>query len=277
MSSGQPHLDANRASWNARTAVHLESDFYDLPSFKAGRNSLTPLEQELLAEVSGKSLLHLQCHFGQDTLSLVRMGADVTGVDLSDVAIAEAKKLAGELGLKAHFICCDVLQLDRHLDGQFDLVFTSFGTIGWLPELVTWGRLIHRYLKPGGTLVFAEFHPVVWMMDEHWNEIRYPYFNRGPIVEPTGQTYTDGDVFIEGESWGWNHSLGDVFSAVLEAGLQLTYFQEYDYSPFDIFPETTPVKGGYQIRNLEGKVPLMYALKAVRPQQPEDSRPITGL
>jgi len=150
----------NRASWNARTPVHLRSRFYDLEAFKAGQTSLKPIELEQVGDVRGKSLLHLQCHFGQDTLSWARLGARVTGLDLSDVAIAEARALASGLGIRARFVEGNVYDAPALLGGErFDVVFTSYGVVGWLPRLEPWARAIAASLAPGGTFHGVEFHP----------------------------------------------------------------------------------------------------------------------
>jgi ubiquinone/menaquinone biosynthesis C-methylase UbiE len=128
--------------------------------------------------------LHLQCHFGQDTLSMSRMGAQTTGVDLSDKAIDAARKLNQEINQQATFICCNIYDLPQHLDQQFDIVFTSYGTIGWLPDLNQWAALIARYLKPGGKFVFAEFHPVVWMFDNDLKKCNTVISNLNPLLKP---------------------------------------------------------------------------------------------
>ena len=125
------YLSANKASWNTRTEVHFDSEFYDNDGFVKGNTSLNTIELDLLGDVTGKSILHLQCHFGQDTLSLNRMGAQVTGVDLSDKAIEKANELKEKTGTEAEFICCDVYSLPDHLEKRFDYVYTSYGTIGW--------------------------------------------------------------------------------------------------------------------------------------------------
>ena len=177
MNPEENYIEINRQSWNSRLESHLRSDFYDVAGFLNGKSSLNSFELELLGDVTGKSILHLQCHFGQDTLSLARMGAKVTGVDLSDKAIAEANRLAQQMHLDATFICCDIYDLLNHLDHQFDIVFTSYGTIGWLPDLSKWANIVSRFLKPGGNFVFVEFHPVVWMFDDEFDKIGYNYFN----------------------------------------------------------------------------------------------------
>jgi 2-polyprenyl-3-methyl-5-hydroxy-6-metoxy-1,4-benzoquinol methylase len=187
------YLEMNRAGWNAKTPVHVNSAFYDMPGFLAGNTSLKDLELGLLGDVKGKRVLHLQCHFGQDSLSLARMGAHVTGVDFSDVAIEKATSLAAELQLDATFIHSDVYSLKEHLSGSFDIVFTSYGTIGWLPDLKLWADIVQYFLKPGGQFVMVDFHPVVWMFDERFQSVTYSYFNTGPIVERSEGTYADRD------------------------------------------------------------------------------------
>jgi 2-polyprenyl-3-methyl-5-hydroxy-6-metoxy-1,4-benzoquinol methylase len=261
------YAEINRHQWNKRTLVHLRSAFYDMESFLKGRNSLTSIERQLLGEVEGLSVLHLQCHFGQDSLSLARMGAKVTGLDLSDEAIRQASQINDQLGLSARFVCGDVLAMDEHLQGEtFDIIFTSFGVVGWLPSLEKWGELISRHLKPGGRFILVEFHPVVWMFDDYFTHIAYAYFNRQTIREEGVGTYTDGGEHLQLTSVSWNHSLSEVFSALLRAGLQVVFFDEYDYSPFDCFSQTSPApNGGYYIKGMEGKLPVTYAIVCTKP------------
>ncbi|HEY6063665.1 MAG TPA: class I SAM-dependent methyltransferase, partial [Chitinophagaceae bacterium] len=199
------YFEANKLLWNQRTVVHKDSSFYDVKGFKAGKNVLTPIELKEVGDVKGKKMLHLQCHFGMDSLNWARLGADVTGIDLSDVAIKEAKQLNGELGMNAKFICCNVYDLKQHLDEKFDIVFTSYGVIGWLPDLNKWAGIISHYLKPGGIFYIAEFHPVVWMFDDEFTHIKYHYDNREVIVTENEGTYTDRNASIKGKEYSWNH------------------------------------------------------------------------
>lgn len=256
------YIAVNRKQWNARTEAHLTGEFYQIERFKAGWNSLNAIELDLLGDVRGQSILHLQCHFGQDTLSLARMGAKVTGVDLSDRAIDAADALKDELGLNATFLCCDLFDLPQHLDQKFDIVFTSYGTIGWLPELDTWGKLIQRYLKPEGRFVFAEFHPVVWMFSNDFSRVGYNYFNDGPIVESTTSTYGNDDAVLSEESYGWNHALSGVLQALMTNGLVITQFAEFDTSPYNCFQGMVCCDEGYFVERLGRKLPLVYALTA---------------
>ena len=257
------YIDINRESWNNRTDAHLTSEFYDVPGFLGGKTSLNEIELEFLTDLKGKDLLHLQCHFGQDTLSLARMGASVTGVDLSDKAIAAARDLAVQTGLDAQFICCDVYDLPNQLDKKFDLVFSSYGTIGWLPDINRWAAVVARFLKPGGKFVFAEFHPVVWMYDDNFEGVKYAYHNTGPILETEEGTYAERDAPIKQDYVMWNHGLAEVISALLAQGLTLTALREYDYSPYNCFLKTEEfAPGKFRIQPFGNKLPLVYALVA---------------
>lgn len=263
IAGGMDHLEMNRAAWNTKTAVHVASAFYDMPGFLAGNTSLKKLELGLLGEVGGTKILHLQCHFGQDTLSLARLGAEVTGVDFSDAAIAKARALTSELGLPARFIECDVYALASQLDEQFDIVFTSYGAIGWLPDLGPWAQIVRRFLKPGGRLVMVEFHPMVWMFDAQFKSIDYSYFNRGAIVEHATGTYADPTAPIAYDIAGWNHPVSDVLQSLLDAGLRLEQFREWDYSPYSCFEEVVEdAPGEFRIKHLKGKIPMTYGVEA---------------
>ena len=185
MNNHQQIFAANKASWNKRTAIHRNSAFYDLDSFKKGKSSLNNIEREALGNVKNKKLLHLQCHFGMDSMSWAREGADVTGVDISDEAIKLAREINDQLQLDTEFICSNIYELaDSNNEAiaslkpaSFDIIFTSYGTIGWLPDLDKWAEIIALYLKPGGVFYIVDFHPVLWMMDDEFQHIKYDYFN----------------------------------------------------------------------------------------------------
>lgn len=266
MAEHGPSFAINRTLWNERVQHHLASRMYDMEGFLAGRNSLGVRELALLGDVQDKALLHLQCHFGQDTLSLARMGALATGLDLSDKAIDEARKLARRMDLEADFIAANVLDFQPALEGRFDIVFTSFGVLGWLPELDGWARHIHRYLKPGGKLVLVEFHPVVWMFDSAFTGVAHSYFNRARIEEVEAGTYADTAAPINLPSHSWNHGIGETVSALLHAGLRILHLDETDGSPHDCFANTVQGRDGlFRITGLEGKIPMTYELVAERP------------
>ena len=259
------YLDINKQSWNNRVDAHFKSSFYDVDRFIEGKSSLNEIELQLLGDLNGKSVLHLQCHFGQDTISLARLGATATGVDLSDKAIAQAQLLSQQTNTPAQFICCDIYDLPNHLNEQFDIVFTSYGTIGWLPDLHKWAAVIQQFLKPGGKFVFVEFHPVVWMYDDDFSKVAYNYFNTGPIYETESGTYADRDAAIQQSYVMWNHGLAEVFTAMLRHNLSITTFQEFDYSPYNCFKHTVEIAPGkFHIQHLGNNIPMVYTIVAIK-------------
>ena len=254
-------IQINKSLWNKKVGAHLDSPFYDMNSFLKGSTSLRSIELDLLGDIKGKSILHLQCHFGQDTISLARMGAKCVGVDFSDKAIIKAKELAQNEQLSCEFICSNVYDLPNVLNQQFDLVFTSYGVIPWLPDLMKWAEIIEYFLNPSGKFIFVEFHPVVWMFDDGFKGIKHSYFNEKPIVELEQGTYADREANISGEYVCWNHSLGEVMSSLGQQNLNIEHFQEYDFSPYNCFEKCIEVAPGkYQIEHLQKKIPMVYSL-----------------
>jgi SAM-dependent methyltransferase len=264
-------LAANRELWNAWTELHVASEFYDVPGFKAGRDSLDSVETEGVGDVRGKSLLHLQCHFGQDTMSWARRGASVVGVDFSENAVAHARALAAELELDARFVRSDVCAALEHLDGeQFDVVFTSYGAISWLPDLVPWARTIAGALKPGGTFFVAEHHPTLWIFDDYATEpvaaYRYSYFDRTAIRDEEHGSYAVPDADYVGICYSWQHTFEDIMQALLQAGLQITSLREYPYLAFKWFSFMVQGEDGYwRMPTGAPDIPLMFSLTAVKP------------
>ncbi|MFT3907815.1 MAG: class I SAM-dependent methyltransferase [Ferruginibacter sp.] len=259
------YIEKNKAAWNSRTDHHFTSSFYDVEGFLRGKNSLNDIELKLLQDVTGKNILHLQCHFGQDTISLARMGAHVTGIDLSDNAINKAKELAKNANVNAIFICCDIYDLPKHLDKQFDIVFTSYGTIGWFPDLSKWAGVVAKFLKPGGKFIFAEFHPVVWMFDNDFEKVAYTYAKSEPIIETEQGTYADKSAPITTEMITWNHSMSEVITSLLQHGLEINSFEEFDYSPYNCFNKTIEFEPGkFRIEHFGNKIPMVYSLSATK-------------
>ncbi|MEM7086567.1 MAG: class I SAM-dependent methyltransferase [Bacteroidota bacterium] len=262
----QKAFETNRKTWNEKVAIHSKSEFYAMDAFKAGKTSLNSYELKALGNVSGKSLLHLQCHFGQDTLSWTRMGAQCTGVDISEEAITLAESLTTELELDAQFVCCNVLDTSKHVSEQFDIVFTSYGTIGWLPDLEPWAQMISERLKPGGTFYIVEFHPIGWMFDYTVSPptMTYGYHQKEAIYEEYEGTYAeDGVTKMVSKEYGWNHSLSEVVNSLVKAGLQIEYLNEYDASPYKVFPDLVKNETGmYELNNK--LYPLLFEVKAVK-------------
>lgn len=228
-----------------------------------GGSTLNEIELNLLGDVRGKSILHLQCHFGQDSISLARLGAKVTGVDLSDNAVAFAKEFAGKTGADAKFICCNIYDLKDHLSEKFDIVFTSYGTISWLPDLNKWADIVSSFLKKDGKFVFVEFHPMIWMFDDNFEKIKYNYFNAGEINESETGSYADRNSDVKMEFVNWNHSLAEVVNSLIASGLQIDLLEEYDYSPHNCFNDTVEFeKGKFRIRNFDNKLPMVFSIVA---------------
>lgn len=257
------YIKTNQKLWDAKTDIHYKSDFYNVDAFIAGKSSLNPIEIKLLGDVKNKTILHLQCHFGMDTISLSRLGAKTVGVDFSNKSIQLAEKLAARTHTKTQFIQSDIYKLEQKLNSEFNIVFTTYGTICWLPDLDKWARIISNFLKPGGVLIFVEFHPVLWMFSEDFSKIEYTYFNTGAIVEELPGTYADRNSPICNKSVSWNHPLSEVFSALKKNKLTIESFEEYNYSPYDCFENTVEIgKNKYQISGLENKIPMLYSIKA---------------
>ncbi|MEL4377583.1 class I SAM-dependent methyltransferase [Brucella cytisi] len=275
--------EANRLSWNAATVAHNSHKGDQAAFFRGGGSTLFPEERDLLGEVGGLSLLHLQCNSGQDSLSLALLDADVTGVDISDEAIAFARRLSDESGIQAQFERDDLFTwfdqaaCNRRL---FDRVFTSYGAISWLSDLDIWARGIASVLQPGGRFTFLEFHPFAMVFDEQWQP-RYDYFNKAPVedggvgdyVADSGHGLTPGDstAGVVGfrnphPSYEFSWGVGDVISALIRAGLTLERMVE--------FPYANGWRGFNDMRDIGGRrmippakmpsIPLMYGLVAVK-------------
>ncbi len=259
------YIDVNKIAWNQKVQTHFDSDFYDVEGFKKGKNVLTPIELPLLGDIQSKKILHLQCHFGMDSICLARMGAEVVGVDFSEEAIQTATQLANEENANARFICSDIYSLDQNLDEKFDIVFTTYGTIGWLEDLDQWAKIVSHFIKPGGKFIFAEFHPVVWMFSDQFDSIEFPYFKSDPIIENQTGTYANRDADISTQMISWNHSLGEVLSALLKNNIQIVDFQEYDYSPYNCLLNLEEFEPGkFRILHFENKIPMVYSIVGVR-------------
>lgn len=264
-------FDENRRLWDKLTGINARSPMYDLEAFKRGRNTLDTIEIEELGDVAGKSILHLQCHFGQDTMSLARMGVKVVGVDFSEEAIKLARSLAAELSITAEFICCNIYDLPQHLDRKFDIVFTSGGVLCWIDDLAKWAQLIDRYLKLDGFFYIREFHPVACVFDnEEATELRarWSYFHRDePEAFETDGSYSDHLVKFDRpcKSYEWQHPMADVVNALLSVGLKLEFLHEFPYCSYDCYPFLEKgADGRWRFPGGRELIPLMFSLKALK-------------
>ena len=249
------YFEMNRIGWDLRAQAHIKSTFYDVDGFLAGKTSLREIELLELGEVQGRSLLHLQCHFGLDTLSWTRLGARCTGVDISPVAIEQAKSLAEQSDLKTHFVCSDIYGFEAETAESFDIVFTSYGAVCWLPDLQRWADIIASNLVVGGTFYMVEFHPIYDLL------AGYSYFTTElPDVEEEG-TYTENGSDVVAELATWAHPLSKVVNALVNAGIQIEQINEFPFSPYNCFEgmeEREP--GRFYLSHKEHDVPIVYSL-----------------
>jgi len=264
---------SNLELWNNWAQLHVKSSTYDVAGFKAGKNSLRPLELGEVGDVTGKTLLHLQCHFGKDTMSWARLGATVTGVDFSDKAIEIARELSAELGISATFVLSDIYNLPNVLSGEFDIVFVSYGAIYWLNDLDEWARIAASYLKPGGIFYIAEFHPFLLVFDDAQDgehlKIAYPYNSVEPLRFETQGSYAAPDADYRGVEYGWNHTMGDIINSLIKAGLQLEFLHEHHISvDGGMFKALEPAgEGWWQLKDPieRAAIPLMFSIRAHKP------------
>jgi SAM-dependent methyltransferase len=266
----------NQRLWDAWTAVHRDGDFYDLAGFRAGGVRLREHEIATVGDVHGQRLLHLQCHFGIDTLSWARLGAVVTGVDFSPAAVALARELAADLGFPdARFIESNVYDLPDVLDETFDVVYTSRGVLGWLPDIAGWARVVARCVRPGGRFYIHEIHPVAQAFENEGvspGELRlaYPYWEHSePLSFDVKGSYADPEADVgEQREHGWDHGLGEIVTALIEAGLRIERLEEHpelDWS-LDFLVESAPGSDAWVLPpGTPGSLPLAFSLLATKP------------
>jgi len=227
------YIESNRKNWNERVPFHMTSELYAIEDFKKGKRELRPFEKELFGHLKGKKVVHLMCHIGLDTISLAKEGAEVTGLDLADDAIVEAKKLAQECKVKVNFVAGNVYEADKILTEKFDIVYLSYGVLCWLNDLTKLFEVVKNLLVPGGRFVLIDDHPFLAMLNKDL-QIEHAYFsnNEPERVEPEG-TYADRTADIKTESYQWWHNVADIINSVKAAGLTLESFNEY---PFGFWP-----------------------------------------
>ncbi|MHC4794843.1 MAG: class I SAM-dependent methyltransferase [Planctomycetota bacterium] len=268
------NLEANRAMWNERVPIHLDSDLYDVAGFIEGSSRLCDFEPLELGPTEGCSLLHLQCHFGLDTLSWARTGAIVTGIDFSEPAIRAARDLAATIGADARFECLEVHDAATALDRRFDVVYTGRGAICWLPDLDAWARQIFELLEPGGRFYMPEFHPFTDVFHHERLDVTETYFDEGrPYRDETPGTYADPDATtLRNVSFTWTHPVSKVITTLVRAGLILESFHEHDFTVFPRFAALRKSVDSDIHRFPDGhpRLPLMYSILMRKPSAPED-------
>ena len=261
----------NQKLWDEIAPVHLKA-YREVAMLKAGKTVLDEIELRELGDVTGKSMLHLQCHIGTDTLSWVRQGATVTGVDFSAESIACARQLQAELKLDATFIQSNVYELPNVLQGSFDIVYTSRGVLCWLRDLDRWGQIVSHFLKPGGIFYIMESHPLCYILDENPPgnlTVTHPYFHRDEpsVWDDDGPDYADENYHPRNPSHEWTWALSDIVNALIKAGMHLELLNEYDRIFFKAFPGMIEHSDRwYHFKQHAGKFPLIFTLRAKKPE-----------
>lgn len=261
-------LEANRANWNDRVALHVASQFYDVEGWLRDAPGPPPRELESLGDPVGRSLVHLQCHFGMDTLRWARAGATVTGVDFSPAAIENASQLALRAGLseRATFVCADLYDAPRALAGRrYDIVYVSLGSLCWLPDVAAWGAVVAQLTAPGGRVYLHDVHPFAQSLDDEGERVSYGYFEESadPFVAESDQTYTGDAGLGATRTYEWNHSLGEIVTSLTRHGLVIDALDEHDWTVFAHFgwlEERTA--GHFTIGEGHPRIPLSFTLLA---------------
>jgi SAM-dependent methyltransferase len=261
------YFKTNLKRWNELVEINAKSRLYDLESFKSGKISLRPVELEELGNVKGKTLLHLQCHFGMDTLSWARLGAIVTGVDFSDKAINLAKSLSRELNISARFINANIYDIPNVIDEEFDIVYTSYGVLCWLPDLEKWAQIIAKCLKSGGTFYIIDGHPFGSLIDEKTEpfKVSLNYFaNKGPVHWEPGGAYADPLAELKNQAcYEWEHPISEIINVLIHNNLKLDYLHEFPFSFHKFHPDMKKREDGYyEFQILRFSVPMMFSIKA---------------
>ena len=270
----EEHYAINRAWWDDRAPAHASSPDYAVQELIADPTRLSDVvrfDLPRLGDVNGQRGIHLQCHIGTDTISLHRLGALMTGLDFSSESIAIARRIATDARADVTFVQSDVYSAPVAVDGGFDFVFTGIGALCWLPDVARWARIVADLLCPGGRLFLREYHPMSWAVDDGRTDalvLGYPYFEQpDPVHLDTPGTYVETAMeFSHSETRGWTHGLGQIVTAVLDAGLELTMLVEHDSAPDEALPGLMRREGDGEWRLIEHpeRLPLSYTLQAVK-------------
>lgn len=287
MTDGTTHFyETNQARWDESVAIHVVSEGYDMEGFLHGEKALYPVETDEVGDVTGKTLLHLQCHFGMDTLSWARLGAQVTGLDFSEPAVEQARELAARIGIAdATFVQSNLYEARDAISGQFDVVYTGIGALCWLHDIREWARIVAHFVKPGGFFYIYEGHPVLWALDidrkDHLLVMTDPYFELDhPSEYQDEYTYTDGPALKNTRNYEWNHGIGEIVTALIDAGLQMDFLHEHREVAWQALPwmvssdAAAPGEASRHQRRTKWRLPeaqrdlcpLMYSIKATKPK-----------
>jgi ubiquinone/menaquinone biosynthesis C-methylase UbiE len=263
--------EKNKLFWNEVAPVHYES--YDIEHLKKTGSLIDTIQLEEVGDVTNKTLLHLQCHIGTDTLSWVYRGAHVTGVDFSSKSLKIAESLSRDLERDARFIHANIFDLPAIHNETYDIVYTSKGVLSWIRDIDEWARIIRHFLKPEGFFYIMEIHPVAYMFDDEKKEfpqIKYSYFgNKKPMYfEAGGPDYSNQEYIVKHPHYEWIWSLGNIFNALIQAGMEIRFFHEYDKAIDKMLPQMEEDESGWwYMPGYEGKVPFTFTLKATIKQK----------
>lgn len=259
------YANVNKKWWDSITPIHQNAPLYNLDGFKKGKTTLQSIELEELGNVKGKTMLHLLCHFGLDTMSWAREGAIVTGADISSESISLAQKISSEAHIPATFIASDVYNLPKVLDQKFDIVFMSYGVLLWLSNLKKCAKIIDHFLKPGGTFYIVELHPFTNILSFDF-KLAYKYFDKGPYLDTSSGTYTNWKTDVKGKTYEWSYTVSDIINVVRNQGLTIEYFHEFPFTMYDQFPGHMQKnkKDQYVLKNKKIQIPLLFSLKATK-------------
>jgi SAM-dependent methyltransferase len=252
----------NRLRWDQMARLHLKT--YDLAAEDEGRNDLAPFEFSELGDLDGKRICHLQCHLGGDSMALARRGAQVVGVDFSSEALDTARVRAERTGLSGRltYVLSDVYDAPDHIDGLFDVVYTSWGVLVWLPDINRWAETVARLLKHGGFLYLAETHPYAEVV----RYLTWKYGGATPHFDDSQGDYTDKDAIFENpEAWEWSHGLGEVVTALVDSGLRIEFLHEHPSVVWDINDPRLSRRDDGMFESEGSTAPLSYSIRATLP------------
>ena len=263
---------ANRANWDARVDIHYASAEYGIDRYLADPDHISDvvsLDRDRLGDLTGKKLIHLQCHIGTDTISLARLGAEVTGIDLSEKSIDAARRLSADSGTPARFFVSELYDAPTVVPEKFDIVYTGAGAICWIPDIRGWAEVVASFLSPGGRFHMLEGHPMLWSLD--WDDteklsVIYPYFEtEEPDAEIEEGTYAGEGVVTSPLNYAWNHGIGETLTALLDVGFRIDAIEEYDFCAWQGIEQMVLSEDGYwRLPEETRRLPAMWMVAATK-------------
>jgi SAM-dependent methyltransferase len=269
----EDYFAANLANWNDRVPIHAGPDGYGIEAFvrePARVTDVVDFDRRYLGDVRGRTLLHMQCHIGTDTLSWAKLGAKVTGIDFSSPALSVARDMAARLGLDARFVESELYASPTVLGDRFDIVYTGVGAINWLPDIARWAEVVAGFTRPGGTFYMREAHPILWALDDERDDdelvVSFPYFETAdPVTWDEETTYHGSGVLEHTTTHSWNHGIGEILTAILDAGFRIDLFEEHRFVEWLAVRHMVEDEGRFVLPDQQrDRVPLMYSLRAIR-------------